>query len=111
MKSAARQAWGEIGSLALWVVSVALMIPTLMAVRGLFMWLAGAMSGGKSNMWVMSAVDQFGVLIMALAGLLLVLYLAYSYHEGLKRRALWRRFGIATGAQVAIIAARFLLSL
>jgi hypothetical protein len=105
-----RQAWQEIGSLLLWLVSTALMAPTLIIGRGFLMRVVGAMSGGAWSIWVMSAIDQFGVLILSLLGMLLVLFLAYYYHEGAKRRALWRRFGIVSGAQLGLMALAYLLA-
>lgn len=85
----------------LWLVSGALaafeMLVGLRVLSGFF----GLVSG---NRWLHSTLDRFAVLILGLMSLAFVILCEYYYRKGVERGALWRRFGLVTGAQVLMLA-------
>lgn len=98
-------------ALLLWLISAALTVVTIAALRRLLLRAAialaerggGLYGTGPVDHWTVEAVDQFGILILGAAGLVFVLVCEPFYRSGLRRGRLWRRFGIVTAVQVALL--------
>jgi len=94
----------------LWLVSTALMVLDVLVLRRFLLRMSVALAqrsgglhhNGPLDHWTVAAVDQFGVLLLGAAGLVLIFVL-----EGWYTRAgpgLLRRFAKVTGVQVALLA-------
>ncbi|MBN1249675.1 MAG: hypothetical protein JXC32_18575 [Anaerolineae bacterium] len=98
-------------ALVLWLVSSALTVVIIAALRRFLLRAAIALSErtgglhgtGPVDHWTVEAVDQFGVLVLGAAGLVFVLVSEPLYRHGLQRGRLWQRFGIVTAVQLGLL--------
>jgi len=95
-------------SFLLWLISLALVILDVFVARGLLMRIAGLT---RWNMWVLGAIDRFGFFIIGIVGFCFALFFEYYYRRGAKKGLLWKRFGIVTIAQLALLVVAYLASL
>ena len=60
---------------------------------------------GRILRWSVAAVDNFAIFGLAAVGLGLVLAFEYIYRKAQADGKLWKRFGVVTGVQAAILVA------
>ena len=95
----------------LWLVSTLLGLLGVIALRQFLLraltWLSERSGGLHAaegfNHWAVEAIDQFGILILGAFGLVFVIFCERFYMKGVEEEKLWKRFGIITAAEVAVL--------
>lgn len=63
------------------------------------------------NRWILSAIDRFGILILALLWLILVMALEPYLRDGMGNGRFWQRAGLVTGIEVVLLIVSYGLQL
>ena len=95
-------------SSALTLLSAAILRTTVVAIAGAIKRSVAARSApeaGRILRWSVAAVDNFAIFGLAALGLGAVLAFEYIYRKAHEQGKLWKRFGLVTGVQAALLVA------
>ena len=98
MLAHARLAGSFVACYALWLVTAAVGVLDLIALRHLVEWTYVAL---RLDKWGLAAASHLATILFAVAWLGAIMYAEHYYRRGVARRALWRRFARVTLAQAA----------
>ena len=97
----------------LWLISAVLSIADWLMLRAGLTAIAAAIadavpiekqiSGHWYLRWVVEAVDKFAWLILGIMAMLSVMFFEFTYHTGLIKGKIKKRFAIVTGVQVGLL--------
>ena len=91
-----------------WAISVALTFVTLLTWRSSAMIILGLTPWDR---YIEHAINQFGFLIMAIIGLIVIVFTEYFYRTGVEKNRLATRFFLVTLIQLIILTVAHLLRL
>jgi hypothetical protein len=93
---------------ALWLVTAALGLLDLLALRQLVEWTYVALALDK---WGLAAASHIATIVFATVWLGVTIYAEQAYREGVAQHALWRRFARLTLVQAVPLAVALLVTL